>query len=426
VLKVFNHQNRQNCEMSDSIRSPDEDTVMSDSRRSQDDEDVMSDSRRDHDDVADQSDEPMCLSDVVAEALQTANGEAENTSSQPLPIFDTLAGYQEWYQTSLDTAKNALEATIAESARRLEANIAEHSRGPPDSEVQARHAQAGDLVSKARELAVQLSNESRNLPATLAIERQRLHQSMERQNLAHSLEMEKQALANSLEKEKQALAEFLTAERQRLAESLSIQRYEAAAAKYYRSPYEADNENVPIPDQDEIMSTINFEDIAPDSTQVTSEELIDVTTVDTNSQTDTGLRPSTSTGLNPPIEQLRQYRQADMSSYFNENRDQMVRNLIKNKGLNCAAVAVEAFDTMVNDYYNNPVVHPGEFSPTKHAEIATFVDGSSEGTIEHSLTVHMEGTTEGTSTTAEPQFPDVFDMVIPEPRVTTYGYHIRG
>jgi hypothetical protein len=233
---------------------------------------------------------------------------------------------------------------------------------------------------------------------------------MERQNLAHSLEMEKQALAESL-----------AMERQRLAESLSIQKYEAAAAKYYRSPYEADNENVPIPDQDEIMSTINFEDIAPDLTQVTSEELIDVTTVDTNSQTDTGLRPSTSTGLNPPIEQLRQYRQADMSSYFNENRDQMVRNLIKNKGLNCAAVAVETFDTMVNDYYNNPVVHPGEFSPTKHAEIATFVDGSSEGTIEHSLTVHMEGTTEGTSTTAEPQFPDVFDMVIPEPRVTTYA-----
>jgi hypothetical protein len=264
--------------MSDSIRSPDEDTVMSDSRRSQDDEDVMSDSRRDHDDVADQSDEPMCLSDVVAEALQTANGEAENTSSQPLPIFDTLAGYQEWYQTSLETAKNVLEATIAESARRLEANIAEHSRGPPDSEVQAQHAEAGDLVRRARELAVRVSNESRNFPATLAIERQRLIHSMERQNLAHSLEMEKQALAESL-----------AMERQRLAESLSIQKYEAAAAKYYRSPYEADNENVPIPDQDEIMSTINFEDIAPDSTQVTSEELIDVTTVDTNSQTDTGL-----------------------------------------------------------------------------------------------------------------------------------------
>ena len=37
--------------MSDSIRSPDKDTVMSDSRRSHDDDDVMSDSRRDHDDV---------------------------------------------------------------------------------------------------------------------------------------------------------------------------------------------------------------------------------------------------------------------------------------------------------------------------------------------------------------------------------------
>jgi hypothetical protein len=275
--------------MSDSIRSPDEDTVMSDSRRSQDDEDVMSDSRRDHDDVADQSDEPMCLSDVVAEALHTAHGEAENTSSQPLPIFDTLAGYQEWYQNSLDTAKNALEASLAESARRLEASIAEHSRGPPDSEVQARHAQAGDLIRRHREFADSLSEQSRNLTATMAMERQRIH------------------------------------------ESMAMQKYEAAAAKYYRSPYEEANENVPISDQDEIMSTINFEDIAPDSTQVTSEELIDVTTVDTNSQTDTGLRPGTSTGLNPPIEQLREYRQADMSSYFNENRDQMVRNLIKIK-----------------------------------------------------------------------------------------------
>ena len=37
--------------MSDSIRSPDKDTVMSDSTRSHDDDDVMSDSRRDHDDV---------------------------------------------------------------------------------------------------------------------------------------------------------------------------------------------------------------------------------------------------------------------------------------------------------------------------------------------------------------------------------------
>jgi hypothetical protein len=186
---------------------------MSDSRRSQDDEDVMSDSRRDHDDVADQSDEPMCLSDVVAEALQTANGEAENTSSQPLPIFDTLAGYQQWYQTSMDTAKNALEASIAESERRLEANIAEHSREPPDSDVQAKHAEAGDLVRRARELAVRLSDEVRNFPATLAIERQRLIYSMEKQKLAHSLELEKQALADSLAR-KRRLADSLARERQ--------------------------------------------------------------------------------------------------------------------------------------------------------------------------------------------------------------------
>jgi hypothetical protein len=337
--------------MSDSIRSPDEDTVMSDSRRSQDDEDVMSDSRRDHDDVADQSDEPMCLSDVVAEALQTVDGDAANTSSQPLPIFDTLAGYQEWYQNSLDTATNALEASLADSTRRLEASIAEQSRGMEACLAEARNAYAGDLTRRRQEYADSLAMERRNLADSLAMERQR---------------------------------------RQRLAESLSIQRYEAAAAMYYRSPYEEANEAVPVSDQDEVMSTINFEDIAPDSTQVTSDELIDVTTVDTNSQTDTGLRPGTSTGLNPPIEQLREYRQADMSSYFYENRDLMVRNLIKHRGLNCAAAAAQTFDTMVNEYYNNPVVHPGEFSPTKHAELASFVDGSSEGTIEHSLTIHME------------------------------------